>query len=180
MNITNPSKESPFPYFSGKAELERTLIESGLSYAIMRPTVLFGKEDILINNIAWLLRRFPLFGVFGSGSYGIQPVHVDDAASLAVDLAGRDENMVVDAVGPEFFTFEEMVRLIRRTVQSRSRIIHISPSLALMMGRLLGLLVKDVIVTRDEIGGLMAGLLVSDRPATCRSTEPIQILHSNI
>ena len=167
VSITSPSEDSPFPYFRGKAELERTLIESGLSYAIMRPTVLFGKEDILINNIAWLLRRFPLFGVFGPGSYGIQPVHVDDAASLAVDLAGCGQNVIVDAVGPEIFTFEELARLIRRMVGSSSRIIHISPSLALMAGRLLGMLVKDVIITRDEIGGLMAGLLVSGRPPTC-------------
>ncbi|MFH1435903.1 MAG: hypothetical protein ABIJ56_09330 [Pseudomonadota bacterium] len=96
-------------------------------------------------------------------------MHVDDAASLAVDLAGRGENVIVDAVGPEMFTFEEMVRLIRTTVGSCSRIIHISPSLALIAGRLLGMLVKDVIITRDEIGGLMAGLLVSDRPPTCHT-----------
>ena len=84
VSITNPSEDSPLEYFSGKARLERALQESGLSHAILRPTVLFGREDILINNIAWALRRFPFFAVFGDGAYRLQPIHVDDLADLAV------------------------------------------------------------------------------------------------
>ena len=83
VSITNPSEDSPLEYFSGKARLERALIESGPSYAVLRPTVLFGKEDILVNNIAWALRRLPVFGVFGDGQYKLQPIYVDDLAEIA-------------------------------------------------------------------------------------------------
>src|ERR1035437_2591459 len=61
VSITNPDIHSDLPYFSGKAELESALISLGVSYCILRPTVLFGKEDILINNIAWALRYLPVF-----------------------------------------------------------------------------------------------------------------------
>ena len=167
ISITNPSEDSPLPYFRAKAVVEHILAGSGLSHAILRPTVLFGKEDILINNIAWLLRTLPIFGVFRAGQYRVQPVCVADLAALAVDLAGQAQSMVVDAVGPEIYTFEEMIRLIRSEVGSHARIIHVSPVLALAAARLIGWLLRDVVITRDEISGLMADLLVSHQTPSC-------------
>lgn len=52
ISVTNPSEGSPLPYFHGKALCERAVAESGLSYAIVRPTLVFGAGDILLNNIA--------------------------------------------------------------------------------------------------------------------------------
>jgi len=111
-SITNPSQDSPLEYFSGKARLERALIESGMSYAILRPTVIFGKEDVLINNIAWTLRRLPVFGVFGNGNYRMQPIYVEDFAKLAVEQGASRENQIIDAIGPETFSYRELVRTI--------------------------------------------------------------------
>jgi uncharacterized protein YbjT (DUF2867 family) len=165
-SITSPSQESPFPYFRGKALVEKAITDSKLSYAIVRPALIFGKEGILINNIAWMLRRFPLFAVAGSGDYKVQPIFVEDLAEIAVSAGHKDDNIVIDAVGPETFTFEELVRLIADKIHSRARIIHIRPGLLLFLARLIGLVVRDVTITRDEIGGLMANLLVSHNPAT--------------
>lgn len=167
VSITNPSASSPLSYFHGKALLERALAESGLSYAILRPTVLFGPGDILINNIAWMLRRLPVFGIFGSGDYRIQPVHVDDLAEMAVQYASRDTNVTVDAVGPETFSYEQLVRRIRDAIAGRAWIIHVSPRLALAIARVMGRCMGDVVITREEVEGLMAGLLVSSTPPTC-------------
>jgi uncharacterized protein YbjT (DUF2867 family) len=164
ISITNPSAESPLPYFNGKAHNEQAVIDSGLSYAILRPTVLFGREDILINNIAYLLRRFPFFALPGDGSYRLQPIFVDDLAALAVQAAGMDENLVWDAVGPDIFTFEEMVRRIARTLRRPARLVKVPPSLALLAARFISPFVGDVLLTRDEVDGLMAGLLVSSEP----------------
>ena len=153
--------------------MEKAIHESGLSYAILRPTVLFSPEDVLINNIAWFLRRFPAFPIAGPGDYPIQPVFVDDLAQLAVNAGAGSEDVVLDAVGPETFTFEEMVRLIARRVGSRARLIHVRPSVALLAARMAGWLVRDVVLTRDEIDGLLAGHLVSADPhtASTRFTE---------
>ncbi len=166
ISVTNPSEDSPFEYFRDKAVLERLLAESGLSHAILRPAVLFGPEGILINNIAWMLRRFPFFGVFGDGRYRLQPIHVDDLARLAVEQGRGKGNSIINAIGPETFSYRELVELIGRAIGKRRPIISISPLLGYQASRRLGRLVGDIPLTRDEIKGLMAGLLyVEDEPA---------------
>lgn len=166
VSITNPSQDSPLEYFSGKARLERALLESGLSYAILRPTVLFGKEDILINNIAWLLRHLPLFGVFGDGSYRLQPVYVDDLAALAVAQGAAGENVILNAIGPETFTYRQLVETIARLIGARRPVIGVPPGVGYWAGRLVGGLMGDVTITREEIDGLMADLLYVETPPT--------------
>jgi NADH dehydrogenase len=173
VSITNPSLDSPLEYFRGKAELEAALVRSGLSYAILRPTVLFGKEDILINNIAWVLRHFPVFGVFGDGQYRLQPMYVDDLAAVAVRAGGGRDNVVVQAIGPETFTFRELVQTIARIIGVRRPVVAAPPALAFAVAALLGPLLGDVVITREEIRGLMEGLLYVDAPPA--GTTPLSV-----
>lgn len=169
ISITNPSPDSDLPYFWGKAANERAVIESGIPYAILRPTVLFGAEDILINNIAWLLRRFPFFAVPGDGNYRLQPIFVDDLAKLAVDVGYAQGNILWDAVGPDVFTFEELVRLIGQTLGLRRSLLHVPPRLALAAAQFLSAFIGDVLLTPEEVDGLMAGLLVSNESPRCKT-----------
>ena len=166
ISITNPAETSRLPYFKGKAILEQALINSGLSYAIIRPTVIFGAEDILINNITWLIRHFPVFPIFGSGTYRLQPIYVEDMADLVVQAGQEDGNSLIDAVGPDIFTFEELVRLIARKLHRRILFTHINPGMAFYMAKIVEPLVGDVLITRDEITGLMANLLISHQAPT--------------
>lgn len=166
VSITNPSLDSQRQYFRGKALVEHALAEVGVPYAILRPAVVFGDEDVLVNNIAWLLRRFPVFAVAGHGDYRLRPVHVDDVARLCVEAGARRDDVVVDAVGPETFTFRETVALIRDAIGSRSRILGVPAFVIPPLSRLLGLLVRDVLLTRDELLGMMENLVVTDGPAT--------------
>lgn len=165
ISIANPSAESPLPYYWGKAANEKAVIESGLSYAILRPTVLIGTEDILINNIAYFLRHFPFFLIPGDGSYRIQPVYIEDLADLAVEGVYRKDNYIVDAVGPDSYTFKEFVRLIGETIGARRPLISVPPRLALLAAQVISFFVRDVVLTPEEVKGLMANLLVSKDPA---------------
>lgn len=164
ISITNPSLDSSLPYFNGKAQVEEAIIGSGVSYAIVRPTVIFGVEDILINNIAWLLRRFPLFVVPGQGGYRFQPIFVEDLAELAVNAGREKDNLVLDAAGPEVYTFDEFVRLIGQTMGSKSKVVHLPLGLALGLSKIVGVFLGDVVLTRDEVTGLMSDLLISNKP----------------
>ena len=163
-SITNPSLDSPLEYFRGKAVLEMALKESGLSYAILRPAVLFGDEDILVNNIAWALRRLPVFGVFGRGRYRLQPMHVDDFAALAVAQGALMENATIDAIGPETFTYRELAAAIGEIIGKRRFILPVPPRLGWLTGWFLGKLVGDVMITWEEVRGLMADLLYTQSP----------------
>lgn len=162
ISITNPSEDSHLEYFSGKAKAERALKGSGLPYSILRPAVLFGKEDILINNIAWALRRLPVFGVFGDGRYRLQPIYVDDLAELAVKEGANKEDVVINAIGPETFTYRGLVEIIGEIIGKRRPIIPAPPVICYIAGMLIGKLVDDVMTTREEIDGLMAELLYVD------------------
>jgi NADH dehydrogenase len=166
VSIANADSKSHLPYYRGKGLLEEFIRQSKLSSAIVCPTVIYSVEDVLINNIAWIARRFPVFGVPGKGDYGLQPIFVEDMADLMVDAGNRTDTLHVDAVGPEVFTFDELVRLIARAIHRTVRIAHLPRGLALFASRLIGLVVGDVVLTREEVDGLMANLLVSKESPT--------------
>ena len=162
-SVANPDKAPDWTYFAGKMKVERMITESTLSHAILRPTVFFGGDrDVLINNMAWLIRRFPIFGVFGLGSYPIQPVHISDVARIAVEQGALIENVVLDVAGPEKFSYNEYVRLISRSMGLKRIIIPVPPILAWLVGKVVGIIVSDRVITRAEIRGLMNGLMASD------------------
>ena len=169
ISITNPACSSDLPYFRGKAEIEEHIKDIGLPYAILRPAVLFGKEDILINNIAWALRTLPVFGIYGDGRYRLQPIYVDDLAAAAVARVEGDTNETVDAIGPETFRYRGLVEMIAREIGSRALIVSMPPWLAFQGVRMLGWMVGDVINTRDEVEGLMQERLYVDSPPLGRT-----------
>lgn len=163
LSVTNATA-SPLPYFRGKAQVEADLAESGLGHAIVRPTLVFGPRDILVNNIAWGLRRSPVFPLAGDGGYRVQPVSVEDVARICVDAGASDENVLLDAAGPETMAYEKVVRLVAAAIGSRARIVHWPRAAVLAAARLTGAVRRDVLLTAEELAGLEAGLLVSDRP----------------
>ncbi len=173
ISVTNAAESSPLPYFHGKAMVEAAIKRSALNYAIIRPALIFGVEDILLNNIAWLLRRFPFFAIPGRGDYRVQPIFAGDLGEIAANAARDDQSATFDAVGPEIFTFDELVRKIASAVRSKSRIVHVDPRVAVAFAWIVGWFVRDVTLTRDEARGLMSNLLVTDSPpnGTTRFSE---------
>jgi uncharacterized protein YbjT (DUF2867 family) len=170
VSITNPSEDSTLEYFRQKAALEKAIIGSGISYSILRPAILFGKEDILVNNIAWTLRRLPVFGIFGDGRYRLQPIYVDDLARLAVEQGSSRDNVIINAIGPETFTYRELVATIGQAIGRRRLIVSVPPWFGYIASWMMGRLVGDMIITRDEIEGLMTGKLCVDAPPAGRTS----------
>jgi uncharacterized protein YbjT (DUF2867 family) len=165
LSITNPSLESPLPYFRGKALVEYALAQCGVPYSIVRPTWIFGDErDVLANNIAWILRRMPAFALPGDGAYPVQPVHIADLARICIETGNATGDLVIDAAGPETMPFRDLVALVRAAVDTNAPILRIPPRVMAAAARALGLLVGDVVLTGDEIRGLMSGLLISHDP----------------
>jgi uncharacterized protein YbjT (DUF2867 family) len=164
VSVSNPTLDSPLGYYAGKARAEALVRSLGLAYAIVRPTLVVGPHDILVNNIAWFLRHFPLFGMPGSGSYRLQPVMLEETGEIIADAALSGEDMTIDAAGPEIVTFEELVRAIGVAIGHRARIVHLPPALSLALLRGVGFMVGEVILSREELDGLVTELLVSHEP----------------
>jgi uncharacterized protein YbjT (DUF2867 family) len=171
LSVTNPSADSPLGYFRGKAAVERALAETMPDHAVIRPSLVFGgREEILVNNMAWLLRRLPVYAVPGDGRYRVQPVSVEDVADLALAAAEGTGASVTDAVGPEVYSFDEFLRLLGRTVAGRARLVHLPPPVVVTLGGLLGRVMGDVMITREELAALTSELLVSSgQPTGTRS-----------
>ncbi|HEV2013202.1 MAG TPA: NAD(P)H-binding protein [Candidatus Dormibacteraeota bacterium] len=171
-SIANPTASS-LSYYRGKAELEDAVRSSSLSYAIVRPTLLFGEGDVLINNIAWLLRHLPIFAIPGDGRYRLQPMYVKDHASLVVEVGTQPADVVIDSAGPEIFTFDELVHLLRRVMNLRTLVLHLPPALAMAGATVAGRLVGDMLLSRDELDDLMHDILFSHEPphGTTRLTD---------
>jgi NADH dehydrogenase len=161
ISVSNPSLDSPLAYYAGKARTEEVVKESGLAWGIVRPTLVFANGDILLNNIAWMLRRMPVFGIPGDGKYRVQPVAAEDVAEVALWAASQADNVAVDAAGPETMTFAELVDQVCIAVHRRPRLVMMSPAAFIQAGRLIGFFARDVVLTRQEVEGLMDELLVS-------------------
>ena len=166
ISVSNASSGSSLPYFRGKGQVEELLKRLGIPYAIIRPTLTFGRSDLLLNNMAWALRRFPFFPICGNGNYPVQPIYAGDLADQAVAATSQTGNSVTDAAGPETLSFEALLRLMASSMGVPCRLVHTPPSLGLNLTRLVGLMMRDVVLTRDEVDGLMAGLLTSDAAPT--------------
>jgi uncharacterized protein YbjT (DUF2867 family) len=172
ISVSNPSEDSQLDYYAGKARTEGIVRSSGLRWAIVRPTLIFGPGDILINNIAWLLRRFPLIGIPGRGDYRLQPVAGEDVAEIATWAAEQADNVTVDAAGPDIMFYSEMVESIAIAVHRHPRFIYVSPGMAVLFAKLIGRVVNDVMLNQPELEGLMQELLVShERPRGTRRLD---------
>ena len=138
-SVTNPSSESALPYFRGKAQVEGMLKGLGVPYAIIRPTLVFGAGDLLLNNMAWALRRFPVFPVYGNGDYPVQSVYAEDVAAQAVEAGSQSENSIADAGVPDTFSFEALLRLLASSMGVRRWFLHTPPRVGLALTGLIGL-----------------------------------------
>ncbi len=171
ISVSNPDPDSFYGYYRGKAAVESLVRDCGIPYAIVRPGVIFGgdcgHEDILLNNIAWLIRRFRVFAIPGDGTYRLRPVHVQDLADLCVGLGAGRADTVVDAIGPEWFTFEGLVRAIAAAIGVRVLPVHLPAGAVSLLLRGLALLTRDDVLTRDELAGLMAELVMVEGEPTC-------------
>jgi NADH dehydrogenase len=180
ISVSNPSEDSHLDYYAAKARTEDVVRSSGLPWAIVRPTLVFGPGDILLNNIAWLIRRAPVFGIAGLGDYRLQPVAVEDVAELSTWAAEQPDNVTVDAAGPDILSFTELVEAIAIAVGRRPRFVYLSPRQAILAAKVIGRMVKDVMLTQQELEGLMQELLVSrERPRGKRHLDNFLLTYAD-
>ncbi len=167
ISVSNPSEDSRYAYFRGKAAVERRLRALPVSSAVIRPTLVFGgREEILVNNMSWCLRHLPLYLIPGDGSYRVQPVSVHDVAELAVAAGRSREPTTVDAAGPDVLSYRQLLELLRRDIGGIARLVDVPAAIVPPLSRILAIPLRDTLVTAEELGALMDELLVSREPPT--------------
>jgi len=169
---TQTSLDSPLQYIRGKAEVEQYIRESGLEYGFVKPCCIFGDtpdESIVINNISYFMRTFPVFPVSGdASSYHLQPVHVRDLAELMVDCATdpAKTSHEVDAVGHKF-TVNELLTTIKDTLGLRRLIVnHVPIDVCYYGTKPIDLIFNDKFIERDDLLLMSSGITCSLEPPT--------------
>jgi NADH dehydrogenase len=173
-SVSNAPDHPRLAYYAGKAALDRELAASNLSHAIVRPTLIVGPRDVLTNNIAWILRRFPCFGMPRGGAFGVQPVTLDDTGRIMADAAESTDDMTVDAAGPDIFTFRDYVDLVQRAIGTHTRYVTLPDWMMMAMVRTANLALRDQLLSYEELLGLHEEALVSNAPPLgTQSVEPL-------
>lgn len=166
LSVGNPSLDSPYPYFRAKAEVEQRLAESPIPAGVVRPSLIFGGDNAMLNDLAWVLKRMPAFAIPGDGQYLVRPVHRDDVAALCLDAGARRDRTTVDAIGPDRMTYQAMVEAVRDAVGAKARIVHTPAPLVLVGARVLGAVLRAKLLTRDELLSTIDGIADAEGPAT--------------
>ncbi len=145
VSVSNADERSDLPYYRNKGRIERLVRESGLEHTILRPAIVVGPGDILVNNIAFFLRHLPVFTVFGRGRYRTQPMMLEAFAEVAVAaIDGAHPNETLPLAGPSDWT---------------------TPALGALAGlKVAGLVLRDVVLTGDEVKGLTREYLYTQQP----------------
>ncbi|HUO05728.1 MAG TPA: NAD(P)H-binding protein [Candidatus Binataceae bacterium] len=142
---------SSHPAFRAKGRTERAVRESGLTYTIFRPSLVYGPGGMAITMFVRMLRFAPVFGVPGTGKQKVQPVLVDDLAQCVTMAAqGRGRNGVYDIGGPDLMTFDDMMRVIMDATGYRRPLFHIPAGLMRAIGAVAGMLPNPVF-SRDAV-----------------------------
>lgn len=170
VSVSNARSGRNLGYFAGKADVEECVRQTHASFAIVRPTLVVGPADVLTNNIAWFLRRFPFFPMPDGGQYRLQPITLSDTGRIVCDALESPDSQEIDAAGPQIITFAELVRLIARACGVRRWFPAAPGWLALAGIRLVEPILRDVVLTHEELLGLEQELLLSHAPPLGRES----------
>jgi len=121
----------PTGYSDSKGRAEEIVRQSGLSWTIFRPSVIYGPGDRFINELAAILRKAPFLPVPGDGSYRLQPVFIGDVAMGFADalLKAGTEGRVYEVGGPERISYDDLLDRVAASVGCRARKVHVPLSL---------------------------------------------------
>jgi NADH dehydrogenase len=163
VSVLKPSTTSRYAYFQAKARVEEALAAGPVGWAIVRPALVFGLDAVMLNSLAWVLRRAPVFPIAGRGDYRVRPVFVEDLARLCTEVG---DATITDAVGPERPAFVDLVKAVACAVDSRARIVRLPPVAVVTGAAALGRLLGDLLLDKEELYSTMDGLADSEAPTT--------------
>ena len=166
VTVANLDKGRGLPYWDGKAELEAGLRAVGIPCSFVRPTLVFGPDDTLVNNAAWAMRHLHALPLAGPGRHRVRPVFVGDLAALCVRHGGLEGQQAQDAVGPETFTYRELMATVREALGVRAALVRLPRRAAWLAGKLGRPFVRDTVLTWNEVRSLERELYWTDGPAT--------------
>lgn len=158
--------DAPSMYQRSKARGEQALQASGLDYAILRPSVVFGAEDKFLNLFATLQERLPVMPLGGADAQ-FQPVWVEDVAQAVVELANYENNSysrnIYEACGDHVLTLADLVRLAGSCTGNARPIIPLPRGLARLQAHTMEFLPGEPLMSRDNVDSMQVPNIASGK-----------------
>jgi NADH dehydrogenase len=152
------SLETGLPYLVQKRRVDRALEQSRLSYAIVRPTMLFGSRDKLLTVMLRTIYRYHRFPMFGDGEYHLSPISARDFARILHREAQREERHNVSAGGPVRWRYQTLTDELFGRLGLKPRYVHFSPHGSIRLARLMETL-GSTLLYAYEVEWLLSDLL---------------------
>ncbi|MDR5737223.1 MULTISPECIES: complex I NDUFA9 subunit family protein [unclassified Caballeronia] len=185
MSAIGADAHGPSMYLRSKGDGEKLIRESGLDWTIFRSSVVFGPEDNLLNQFAFLQRIFPVIPLACADAQ-FQPVFVGDVAKAIVNVLDLDaaNRMTYELAGPGVYTLAELVRFAGATIGRRARIIKLPESLGRLQAMTLEMAPGEPVMSRDNLdsmktpsiaSGPLAPELGIGEPASIEAIAPLYL-----
>jgi uncharacterized protein YbjT (DUF2867 family) len=129
--------ESGLPYLRWKRSVDRALVESRLSYAVVRASMLFGPRDKLLTVMLRTIARYHRFPMFGDGEYHVSPIAAADVARILLREAEGTVSHVVDAGGPTRWRYRDLTDRMFAALRREPRYLRFTPAGGRRLARLL-------------------------------------------
>ena len=159
ISAAGTSSDAAISYFKTKYQAEQTVIASGLSYLILRHSVIYGKNDGVVSMVKKLITSMPFTPVIGSGRYILQPIYIDDLSAIvekSIELPNV-WNDTIDLAGPEPMEYVEIIRILKKTLHKKRLNIFIPMVFMKLIALLLEKIFKPSLVTVDQLIMLESG-----------------------
>jgi len=156
LSAIGAAPDPKYPYWHAKWQAEQTVTASNLNWTILRSSLVFGPEDDFFNRLNRLIRRMPVAPVAGNGKTRFQPVWVEDVVSCVVACLndGVHDREVVEIGGPEYYTYDEIIDLIRQKIGTRKPKVHVPLWLMRPAARVLQAVLPSPPVTTEQLAML--------------------------
>ena len=120
--------ESSSPYIRARGEGEQAVQRAFADLTLIRPSVMFGRDDAFLTTLVKIVRFLPVCPLFGSGETKLQPVYVEDVAEGITKLMKNTAGMsrpCYEFGGPQIYTYKELLRTIARHLRARRSFIPV-------------------------------------------------------
>jgi NADH dehydrogenase len=143
--------ESTSPYIRSRGEGERVVREAFPAATFIRPSVMFGRGDVFVTPVAKMLRRLPVFPLFGGGQTRLQPAYVEDVAeAIARAVQNSRSEMCYELGGPRVYTYRSLLEVIARSLDKKPLLVPVPFGLWRMLA-LIAEIFPQPAITRNQV-----------------------------
>ena len=154
-------------YAKSKLEGEKLAQEHFLKTTILRPSLVYSVDDSFTTKFFSLLNLFPIFPLYHGGKTKFTPIHVSDLANIIFNVVNRNiDEKIIECIGPQVFSFEDIIRILLRSLNKKRLIINLPLPIAKMMAKTIEKIMPNPIFTLDQLNLLKYDNIASGKYKT--------------